>query len=160
MAKRVFFSFHYDDIWRVNQVRNCWVVMGDNETRGFVDSAAFEQVQRQGDAAVRRWIDDQLHGTSVTIVLIGNQTANREYVKYEIKASYERGNALLGIWIHNLQDRDRQIAFQGTNPFSQFTIPNTWGGTSSLSGYVPVHDWVNENGRQNIAAWIDEAYRP
>jgi hypothetical protein len=46
MARRVFFSFHYDDIWRVNQIRNSWLVTRDGETAGFVDKAEFEIVER------------------------------------------------------------------------------------------------------------------
>ncbi len=62
MARRVFFSFHYDnDINRSMTVRNSWVTQG-KEAAGFVDKAAFEQVKRQGDAAVHHWIDNQLEG--------------------------------------------------------------------------------------------------
>lgn len=70
MARRVFFSFHYErDIWRVNQVRHTWVTKGDIEEAGYIDAADFEKVERQGEEAVKRWIDNQLKGTSVT----GNQ---------------------------------------------------------------------------------------
>ena len=37
MARRVFFSFHYDrDIRRVVQVRNSWIVRAGNETQPFM----------------------------------------------------------------------------------------------------------------------------
>jgi len=45
---------------------------------------AWEQVKRRGKEEVHRWIDEHLNGTSVTIVLIGVETASRDYVKYEI----------------------------------------------------------------------------
>ena len=48
MARRVFFSFHYDnDISRSMAVRNSWVIQG-KEAAGFIDKAAFEQIKRQG----------------------------------------------------------------------------------------------------------------
>jgi hypothetical protein len=50
------------------------------------------------------WIDDQLQSTSVTVVLIGQETASRKYVNYEIEQSHSRGNGLLGVRIHNMKD--------------------------------------------------------
>lgn len=62
MARRVFFSFHYDnDINRSMTVRNSWVTQG-KEAAGFIDKAEFEQIKRQGDTAVHNWIDKQLEG--------------------------------------------------------------------------------------------------
>ena len=69
MARRVFFSFHYaNDINRSMTVRNSWVTQG-KEAAGFIDKAEFEQIKRQGDKAVHNWIDRQMEGTSVTVVL-------------------------------------------------------------------------------------------
>src|SRR5467141_2006529 len=104
MARRVFFSFHYDnDILRVGQIRNSGIVLRPGDTAaGFTDSASWESVKRQGEAAIKRWIDNELNGTSVTVVLIGSQTANRPWVNYEIIESATRGNGLLGIFIHGV----------------------------------------------------------
>ena len=158
MARRVFFSFHYDDVIRAMTVRNSWVVRGDNEPIGFVDKAAFEAVERQGEAAIRRWIDGQLNGTSETIVLIGSDTWNRPYVQYEIRQSYIRGNGLLGITIHNIRDFNQRTSHPGANPFASTRVP----GASPLSQdvplpyRVPVYDWVNANGRDHVRSWIEQ----
>ncbi len=160
MARRVFFSFHYDDVWRVNQIRNSWVVAGVNEASGFVDKAEFETVERQGKRAVEAWIDRQLNGTSTTIVLIGADTANRPYVQYEILQSYNRGNGLLGITIHNQKDSLGQTGwYAGPNPFSKVEVDGgIWGKTSLSSKLsIPIYDWVNDKGRENIARWIERA---
>ncbi len=69
MARRTFFSFHFkNDIWRANQVRNSWVTKENNVAAGFIDAAEFEKIKREGDAAVKRWIEKQLEGTTVTVV--------------------------------------------------------------------------------------------
>ena len=40
MARRAFFSFHYqNDIWRVWNVNNFWVVSGSREAYGFFDGS-------------------------------------------------------------------------------------------------------------------------
>ena len=76
MARRVFFSFEYEhDVSRAMVVRNSWVTQG-KEAAGFLDAAAFETVKSYGDAAVKRWIDGQLEGTSVTVVLVGAHTCS------------------------------------------------------------------------------------
>ena len=88
--RKVFFSFDWDDVWRANQVRNSWVSKGSYTLAGFVDSANIEQVKRATDQAIKKWIDNQLEGTSVTCVLIGSQTSNSKWIKYEILESIKK----------------------------------------------------------------------
>ena len=64
------------------------------ESAGFIDAADFEKIKKQGDEAIKNWIDKQLEGTSVTVVLVGEKTYSSEWVKYEIKKNIERGNGL------------------------------------------------------------------
>ena len=105
MVRRVFFSFHYkNDVWRANQVRNSWVTKEYREAAGFIDSADFEELKRKGEDAVKRWIDEQFKNTSVTVVLIGSETSDRPYVRYELQKSFEKGNAILGVHIHKQKD--------------------------------------------------------
>ena len=130
MARRVFFSFHYDnDVWRANQVRNCNVVAGV-DTAGFFDHSEYEDAKKKGDAGIRRMILDNLDGTSVTVVLIGELTASRPWVKYEIEQSIARKNGLLGIYIHHLKNQDRVASlWRGAKP----QVP--WGVE------FPDYDW-------------------
>jgi len=117
MARRVFFSFHYDrDIWRANQVRNCNVVAGA-DVAGFFDHSEYEEAKKKGREGIERMILKNLKNTSVTVVLIGTETASRPWVKYEIKESVVRKNGLLGIYIHHLKDQDSNTSFfRGTKP--------------------------------------------
>ena len=76
MVRREFFSFHYErDIWRANEVRYSWVTHQDRESAGFWDASLREEAKKQGDAAIKRMIDEGLMRTSVTVVLIGTETA-------------------------------------------------------------------------------------
>ena len=117
MARRVFFSFHYsNDIWRANQVRNCNVVAGA-DIAGFFDHSEYEDAKKKGREAIKRMIMRNLDGTSVTVVLIGKETASRPWVKFEIEQSIERKNGLLGIYIHHLKDQDRNASWwRGEKP--------------------------------------------
>ena len=103
MPRRVFFSFKYEDVSRAMIVRNSWVTQG-KIAAGFIDKADFEKVKKQGDAAIKKWIDSQFEGTSVTVILVGEKTCSSRWVKYEIDKSIERGNGLLGIDISKIKD--------------------------------------------------------
>lgn len=154
MARKVFFSFHHKgDIGRIGQVRNNWLTKG--EDAGYVDEAKWESIKRLGDDAVKRWIDTQLTGTSVTVVLIGSETAERPWVKHEIRKSHEKGNGLLGIYIHSLKDfRSGATSYKGSNPFGKFTFASS---SRTLADVYPVYDWTADNGYQNLGKWIEDA---
>jgi hypothetical protein len=157
MARRVFFSFYYErDIWRVNQVRQSWVTK-DRETAGFWDASLWEKAKKMGDAAIKKMIDDALRNTSVTVVLIGAETAHRTYVRYEITKSYEKGNGLLGVYIHNLKDPDGKNDTKGSNPFDFVDLYDENGKRVILSSLFPTYDWVNDNGYSNFADWVEAA---
>jgi hypothetical protein len=143
MARRVFFSFHYErDVWRVNVVRNSGVVEGVSAA-GFQDASLWEEAKRQGDAAVKRLIDRGLGGTSVTVILIGAETASRRYVSYEIEQSIAQGNGILGIRINAIKDQNGQ-----TDPMGPVPAALTNCG-------APVYNW--EYGK--LGEWVETAYK-
>ena len=157
MARKVFFSFHYErDIWRASQIRNSWVTKPNREYAGFWDAASWEAVKRKGDEAVKKWIRRNLEGTSVTVVLIGYETATRKYVGYEIEQSYDRGNGLLGIYIYNIRDEDRLTDFKGENPFDKWYVESN-GRYTYFSQIYKTFDWVAGNGYNNLGTWIEMA---
>lgn len=155
MARQVFFSFYYDrDIFRVNQVRNSGFTQAET---GFIDHSLWEESKKKGDAALRKLIDDGLKGASVTAVLIGSQTADRRWVKYEIEKSWNDGKGLLGIRIHNCKDINGQTDSYGPDPFAHFSIDQGVAGKVSLSSRVTTYDWVADNGYANLSSWLDQA---
>lgn len=144
MARRVFFSFHYQrDIWRVNQIRNIGEIVG-TAAAGFHDASLWEEAKKKGDAVVKAMIDEALKNTSVTVVCIGAATAGRKYIDYEINQSIARGNGLLGIQIHDLKDRSGQSDPPGAIP-----------GALTKAG-APVYKYVDH---ARLAARIEEAAR-
>lgn len=141
MARRVFFSFKYkEDVSRAMVVRNSWVAQG-KEAAGFIDAADFEKLEEQGDDAIRNWIDGQLEGTSVTVVLVGEKTCNSRWIKYEIEKSIENGKGLLGIDISKIKDLQ--------------------GNTSKRCGQIPkgydFYLWNNDDGYHKMSDWIEKA---
>ncbi len=142
MARKVFFSFHYQrDLWRVNVVRNSGVIDGVSAA-GFYDASLWEDAKRSGVDAVKKLINDGLKGTSVTAVLIGAETARRKYVSYEIERSIALGNGLLGVRINNIKDKDGR-----TDPPGLIPEALTKAG-------APVYTY--EYGK--LGGWIEKAY--
>ena len=138
--RKVFFSFKYKDVSRAMVVRNSWVAQG-KEAAGFIDSADFEAIKRRGDQAIKNWIDKQLNGTSVTVVLVGEKTCASRWVKYEIEKSIEIGNGLLGIDVSKIKDLQ--------------------GNTSERCGKIPkdyaFYLWNNDDGYNKMGEWIEKA---
>lgn len=152
MARKVFFSFHFErDIWRVGQVRNCWVTKPDRESAGYWDKAKYEEVKKQGTDAIKRWIDNSISGTSVTVVLIGKETSTRSWVKYEIQRSYKQGNGIIGIYIHNIKNSLGQTDIKGDTTFGEIS------NGKYFFQLFPTYDWINNNGYQNLGKWIEDA---
>jgi len=159
MARKVFFSFQYEDVAKVMVVRNSWVFQGI-ESAGFIDKADFEEVQRKGEQSIKNWIDRQLDGTTVTVVLIGFDTARSFWVNYEIEQSIIRGNGLLGIYINQINALGMGTSFKGSNPLDLHKVSIGYNSLSySASSTYKTYDWVNDDGYNNIGSWVEEAAR-
>ena len=158
MAKRqVFFSFRYIlDNWRAGQVRNMGKVSGNST---FSDND-WEEVKEKSDKKIKEWIDEQMQMRSCIVVLIGEHTSGRKWITYEIEKAYGLGKGIVGIYIHNLKDKDGSQADKGSNPF--YNILNKDG--KRLSGFVTAYDppyststKVYEDIEANIEQLIEDA---
>ena len=147
MARRVFYSFHYQpDNWRASQVRNIGVIEGN---RPATDND-WEAVKGGGDVAIRRWIAGQMHNRSCTVVLVGADTANRKWINYEIAKSWNDRMDVVGIRIHGLENREGHISFEGSNPFDYIEY-----GNERLSSIVKCYNPSGRSSRERYR-WISE----
>ncbi|KPF70567.1 hypothetical protein IP84_02415 [beta proteobacterium AAP99] len=158
MARKAFYSFHYKpDNWRASQVRNMGVVEGNKPAA----DNDWEAVKKGGDAAIQAWIDGQLHGRSVAVVLIGAETAGRKWINYEIAKAWNDGKGVLGIYVHNLKDSAGEQTTKGANPFEEFTLNESKKRLSSIvKAYDPPYSTstnVYKHINDNLATWIEEA---
>lgn len=154
MAKRqVFYSFHYDnDVLRTQGIRNIGAIEGNSPA----SANEWETVKKKGDTAIQNWIDHAMQSRSCVIVLVGSETANRRWVKYEIEKAWKENKGLLGIYIHNIKDPRTGICKQGTNPFDSVTV----GGkelSTLVRCYNPKSTDAYNDIRNNISGWIEDA---
>jgi len=156
MTRRVYFSFHYErDIWRANQVRNSWVTK-DREANTFLDAADWESLKKKGEEEIKRWINKQMDGTSVTVVLIGKETSTRDWVRYEIRKSYEEKKGLLGVYIHKLENQEGKTDEQGNNYFGEIGKDDK-GNPVYFWEVASTYDYVDNDGYHNLPDWIEQA---
>lgn len=147
MARKVFFSFHYvPDCWRAAMVRNIGVLEGNTPAK----DNDWETVKRGGDDAIKKWIAAQMAGRSCTVVLVGAETAGRQWINHEIVKSWDDKLGVVGIRIHGLKDAESRIAKFGANPFDSITH----GGTQKpLSKIVRCYDPKGSNSQERYD-WI------
>jgi hypothetical protein len=119
VKRKAYFAFHFDDIMRVNNVRNAWkITHPDNAlNRSFYDSSLWESKKLEGDDALRRLIRDGVGYTSAVCVLVGTDTWSRQWVKYEIARSVIDSRGLLAVHINGINHHLRRTPDQlGYNP--------------------------------------------
>ena len=152
LRHRVFFSFHYGrDAWRVAQVRNhCAQSLIAND---------WESAELGSNSSIAHWIDTQMSAAACTLVLIGSETSDREWINYEISKSWNDGKGILGIYINALRDQYGQQSLPGTNPFEKIAT-DEFRLSDVVKTYQPRHEdrgdlcnYINHN----IAGWIEDA---
>ena len=95
MGRRVFISYQHDDIQQAkgfNLLR--WNRYVDFD---FVGRHLLSPANSSDPTYIRRRIREEIHGTSTTVVLIGNKTSQSDWVDFEIKESLQRGSGVIGI---------------------------------------------------------------
>ena len=155
MAKRqIFYSFHYNnDVFRVQQIRN----IGSLEENKPISANEWETVKKGGEAAIEKWIDDNMKYRSCVVVLIGEETSKRPWVQYEIKKAWKDGKGLLGIHINNLKDPKTGTCAKGSSPFDQFNFRDKDGKLKSIPCKTPLATDAYNDIKKNIEAWVEEA---
>lgn len=161
MAKRnCFYSFHYaPDNWRAATVRRIGSIDGNAPT----SDNNWEAITKGGDAAIKKWIADQMKGKSCVVVLVGANTAGRKWINHEIVKGWEDGKGVVGIHIHGLKGSDGKVSTKGRNPFATIGFGSTGKKLSSIvKCYDPSgansqerYDWI----KKHIANAVEEAIR-
>ncbi|HDH0831470.1 TIR domain-containing protein [Raoultella ornithinolytica] len=151
MTKRnCFYSFHYiPDNWRVATVRSIGAIDGNTPT----SDNNWETVKKGGDAAIKKWIADEMYGKSCIVVLVGSDTANRKWINHEIIEGWNNGKGVVGIYIHGLKDSGGNTSTKGDNPFDYIgygdkgkklsAIVKCYNPTGSTS--QEKYNWIKEN---------------
>ena len=135
MAKRVFFSFYYEnDLSRALVVKNNWALK-ENEESGFISNSEFERMKRDGDEAI--------------------EPLDSKYVQYAIKKSYELGNAIIALKIGKIKNLSQQTSI------SQSVVKIVGKkNNGELLWFDEIidreYDYIKNDGYNNLEKWIND----
>jgi hypothetical protein len=104
MPRRIFISYEghdRDQAKGFNLLR--WNTNVDLE---FVGRHLLDPVDSTNSDYITRKVKEQLHGSSVSVVLIGEHTTESEWVAKEVQWSLEKGNGILGIRLRGQADAE------------------------------------------------------
>jgi hypothetical protein len=128
--RRIFVSFDHDDTDRVNGFLGLRNIMDGFE---FYNHKLDHRIRSTDENYVCRVIrEEYIQPASVTVVLIGNKTAQSNWVKWEIAESLKQGKGILGI-----------------------QLPDTYGQVPQGIPADAVGSWQPEK----FPAWIEWAYQ-
>ena len=141
VKRRAFFSFHYDDVMRVNNVRNAWKMTHPDspQNRSFQDSSLWEERKLTNPDAIKELIRQGVDYTSAVCVLVGSNTWQRRWVKYEIARSVIDGKGLLAVHINGINHHQRRAPDElGFNPVKLIGIARKQNGSFYLCEWCDV----------------------
>jgi hypothetical protein len=133
--RKAFFSFHFDDIMRVNNVRNAWKIDHPDSPsmRSFYDSSLWESRKLEGPESVKTLIRNGVKYTSAVCVLVGSNTWSRQWVAYEIARSVIDARGLLAVHLNNINHHQTKAPHPlGYNPLQKLGIYKSANGNFYL----------------------------
>ena len=94
-SRSVFLSFHREDLQQVTGFR--LMMVNDRLTLSISDEPARFPVKSERSAYIRKVLRDRIASVDVLICLIGNGTAWRDWVEWEIETAAEYHRGICGI---------------------------------------------------------------
>jgi hypothetical protein len=117
VKRKAFFSFHFPDSLRVNNVRNIWKIKHPSSAgmRTFQDSSLWEARKLTDPKAINAIIRYGVSYTSAVCVLVGTETWSRRWARYEIARAIIDRKGLLAVHLNNINHHDGL----GTHPLGR-----------------------------------------
>jgi hypothetical protein len=117
MGRRVYFAFDFDDVARIEIVRQSGKV-GLRETiqRGFYDRAVWESRALKNESGLLALMREAVRNSTTVCVLSGANTWRSRWVKYEIARAVIEERGLLAIHIDDIEPNRAAPERPGLNP--------------------------------------------
>src|SRR5262245_1164863 len=116
-GRRVYFAFDFDDLARVEAVRQSGKV-GLRETiqRGFYDRAVWESRAAKNEAGLLALMREAVRNSATVCVLSGANSWRSRWVKYEIARAVIEERGLLAIHVNGIESAHGAAEPAGLNP--------------------------------------------
>jgi MTH538 TIR-like domain (DUF1863) len=117
MGRRVYFAFDFDDLMRIEIVRQSGKV-GLRETiqRGFYDRAVWESRALKNESGLLALMREAVRNSTTVCVLSGAHTWRSRWVKYEIARAVIEERGLLTIHVDDIEPNRTAPERPGLNP--------------------------------------------
>lgn len=142
---RVFISYYYK---RDNDIAKQIIEIVNHDR--FNQFTVIQEEKKNHDCQeIKRWVDDQLEKTQITIILISRKTLERRYVSYELRKSVKKGKTIIPIII---DDKNNKFNSKDLSEIKKrlFTI--------GINEKTTIRKWYSENGSENIVSWLYKAF--
>jgi hypothetical protein len=119
--RRVFLSFHAEDRAQVQGFR--LMARNSRVDLDFYDGSVRDPVNSQNATYIRRVIGDKILQASVLVCLIGNGTAWRDWVDWEIRTAQANGKGLCGVRLKGSYGRTPPALREFGAPVAPWDLP-------------------------------------
>ena len=93
--RRIFLSFHAEDVQQINGFR--LLQYNDSVALDFADASIKTPINSANSSYIKQVIAEKIRACSIVVCLIGNGTAWRDWVDWELNKGLELGKGLCGV---------------------------------------------------------------
>jgi hypothetical protein len=126
--RRIYLSFHVEDLAQVRGFR--LMARAPNLEIEFYDGSLREVINSTRGSYVKQQIRSIIQKASVVVCLIGNGTAWRDWVEWELRTAFELGKGICGIRLKDSRGRAPQILADIGAPIAR------WGNVQDLISVI------------------------
>lgn len=116
--RRLFLSYHIEDKAQVNGFR--LMGMNPNLDIDFHDSSIREPINSESSAYIKKTLREKIARASVIACLIGNRTAWRDWVEWELQTAQEMHKGLCGIRLKGAYGQAPQLLRDMGSPVAKW----------------------------------------
>jgi hypothetical protein len=116
--RRLFLSFHAEDRLQVNGFR--LMAYSRNSPIDFYDGSVRTAINSLQSSYIRATIREKIERCSVVVCLIGNGTAWRDWVDWELETAIELGKGVCGVRLKGSSGRAPEILHRIDAPIAQW----------------------------------------
>jgi hypothetical protein len=102
-VRKLFLSFHYEDLGQANGLR--LMAHNPNLDFDFSDVSVRAAINSEEAGYLKRAISEKINRCSVVVCLIGNGTAWREWVEWELETALGLGKGICGVRLKGSRGR-------------------------------------------------------
>jgi hypothetical protein len=117
-VRKLFLSFHYEDRDQVNGFR--LMAHNPNLPIDFSDVSVRAPINSEEAAYLKRAISEKIRRCSVAVCLIGDGTAWREWVEWELETALELGKGVCGVRLKGSRGRAPDLLRRNGAPIANW----------------------------------------